>query len=170
MTPQQILIVAIRLFAIVWFLTSISHVIAALRLLEGSGPDGLVALVVAIPVLELLVCVFLWFFPATLSRRLLKDGDKPVESPGPQLMEWQGIAVVAIGLWTLSYAIPDAVYWVIYVGNYYQQGADLSYVTEDRWAQFIATAVQVAIGIWLLLGGRNFAAFLFQIRGAGLRP
>ena len=170
MTPHQILIVAIRVLAIVWLLKTIGHLRVALGLVAVSGPEVQVAPAFVIPILELAACIFLWFFPATVSRRLLRDGDKQVASTEFPLSEWQSTAVVAIGIWTLSYAIPDVIYWLIYVGWYYQHGTDLGYTLKDRWAEVAATAAQMIFGFWLLFGGRSLAATLFRIRTAGLPP
>jgi hypothetical protein len=124
-TPHQILVVAVRIFAIVWLLNSIGHLLAILRYSDTSEPYSWTAISLMWPILELIGCVFLWFFPATLSRRLLRDTSKPEGAPGPKLSEWQSMIVIGVGLWTLSYAVPDVVYWIIHIGGYLRQGAEL---------------------------------------------
>jgi len=167
MTPQQILIVAVRLFAIFWLLTSVGHFVTAFRTLEGAGPDGYTLFGILVPIFEFAACVFLWFFPATLSRRLLKGGDTPSGTVGPALLEWQSMIVIALGLWTLASAVPDAAYWIVYAITYVGMEYRLGDVIQDRWAYVTATLVQLILGLWLLLGARGFAALLFRIRTGG---
>jgi hypothetical protein len=168
MTPQQILIVAVRLFAVFWFLTSIGHLVTALRTWNQYAPDLFAALGLLVAILELAVCLFLWLFPATLSRRLLKGGDTRNEGPAPALLEWQAMLLVALGLWTLSFAVPDAFYWITYFLTY-SQTYESSDVLADQWPYVVATIVQLTIGIWLLLGAPKVAALLFRLRAVGLR-
>ena len=168
MTPQQILVVAIRLFAVFWFLTSIGHLITALRAVDQVGADGFTVIGLLVPIFELFACVFLWFFPTTLSRRLLKGGDSPSGAVAPALLKWQAMIAIAMGLWTLSGGIPDAVYWIMYFASQTQLYASGD-VFRDRWADIAATAVQIIIGVWLLFGARDLTAILFRMRTAGLR-
>lgn len=170
MTPQQILIVAVRLFAIFWFVVSLGHLVSAMRAIDQFSMGGLDRLVFAVPVLQLVVCAFLWLFPATLSRRLLKGGDEVERVESPVLIEWQSMAMVILGLWTLSGGIPDAVYYVAYFLSYDKLVTSLEDMLRAQWPYLAATIVQIAIGIWLVLGARGLAALLTRLRGAGLQP
>ncbi len=79
------------------------------------------------------------------------------------------MVVIAIGLWTLSYAVPAAVYWVVYLGTYSMQGVELGPILQDRWAALASTATQIVIGFWLLFGAKAFATYRFHLRTAGVR-
>ena len=167
MTPQQILIVAVRLFAIFWFLTSIGHLVNALRI--WNPQDVFATLGVVVPILELVICVFLWLFPATFSRRLLKGGDTRSEAPAPALLEWQAMLLMALGLWTLAFAVPDAVYWITYFLAYPETDVKMVDVLTDQSPYIAATVVELGIGSWLLLGAPRLALLLLRLREAGLR-
>ena len=169
MTPQQILIVAVRLFAIFWFVTSIGHLVAAVRALGHVATGGSVSLALGIPIAELTLCVFLWLFPATLGRRLLKSEHEPPSAAPPALLEWQAMLVAVLGLWTLSNAIPDGAYFFAYFLNYKQFGATFNGQISDQWPFIAATVAEFAIGIWLLLGARGLAELLHRMRTAGIR-
>lgn len=169
MTPQQILIVAVRLFAIFWFLTAIGHLVSAIRIWRQLPQETFAVLGVFIPILELVVGAYLWTFPATLTRHLLKGGDSPNEGNAPALLEWQVMIVAALGIWTLSIAIPDAVYWVTYFLMYRQHREDVGPAVTDQLPLIAATMAQMAIGIWLVLGAPKLALLLNRLRIAGLR-
>jgi hypothetical protein len=77
MTSQQILTIVVRLFAVSWFVVSIQHLVTTLRMINQYSLGELDRLAIALPVLQLIVCAGLWFFPATLSRRLLRAEDEP---------------------------------------------------------------------------------------------
>lgn len=171
MTPQQILVVAVRLFAIFWFFVSIDHLMTAVRTLNRFGPDEFATFNVLLPILELSVCAFLWFFPSTLSRRLLPGGESPSEAPGPVLLEWQAMLIAVLGLWMLAYAISDATYWITYIFAYTSSGPkyQLDDVLVDQWPYIAATIVELGIAGWLLLGAPKVAALLLRLRESGLR-
>src|ERR1700741_1975004 len=144
MTPQQILIVAVRLFAIFWFVISIGHFVAAVKALAGIEFDASTSLVLGIPIVELVAFVVLWFFPATLSRRLLKVEVAPANLTAPGLLEWQAMLVAVLGLWTLSRAIPDGAYLIAYFLAYHQAGDTFGGQVADQWPFIAATMVEFA--------------------------
>lgn len=168
MTPQ-ILIVAIRVFAIFWFLTAIGHLVNALRTWRDLPQEMFAILGVCVPVLELAASAFLWFFPATLSRRLLKGGGSPGAGPSPALLEWQAMLLAALGLWTLAVSIPDAVYWIAHFIAYRESEDVMRGVFVDQWAYIAATLAQLVIGLWLLLGAPRLSSLLVRLRSAGIR-
>ncbi len=169
MTPQQILIVVVRLFAISWFVVSIEHLVRTLRMISQYNLGGLDRLTVALPVLQLIICAGLWFFPATLSRRLLKGGNGPGSVEVPALAEWQSVAIVVLGLWTLSKGIPDAVYYITYFLTYDESVMSARDLMQEQWPYMAATLVEITIGIWLIFGARGLVAMLASVRNAGLR-
>lgn len=171
MTPQQILIVAVRLFAIFWFVISIGHLVSAARTWENTGPDILAVIGVFVPILELVVSAVLWLFPATLSRRLLKSDDWSSDAPGPALLEWQAMLTAVLGLWVLSWTIPDVVYWISYFIALakIETGYKLADVLADQLPYVASTVVQLGIGGWLILGAPGFSEFLLRVRDVGLR-
>jgi hypothetical protein len=169
MTPQQILVVAVRLFAIFWFLTAIGHLVSAIRIWRQLPQESFAVLGVLIPILGLVVGAYLWTFPATLTQRLLKGGDSPNEGTAPALLEWQVMILAALGIWTLSMAIPDAVYWITYFLMYRQHRDDIGPAVTDQLANIAETLAQIAIGMWLVLGAPNLALLVNRLRIAGLR-
>jgi hypothetical protein len=67
-TPHQILIVAIRLLTIFWLFGVLGQIAAAIATLQAMGTGTLSIWVLA--GVQLAICLFLWFFPATIASKL----------------------------------------------------------------------------------------------------
>jgi hypothetical protein len=119
--------------------------------------------------LQVAICGVLWFFPVTIASKLLPSYSKPPDPQNPpSVYEWQTLGVICIGLWALSRAVPDLVYWVAYMGMAFESDAPLGELAPDQKAGFIATVVEIIVGAWLVLGAKGVAALLFKIRTAGV--
>jgi hypothetical protein len=170
MTPHQILIVALRVGAVLWFLHALSHAATTVTLATDPDVESTHALLIfSFAALELIACIFMWAFPATIAAWLLPSGGTKSAVPGPSLPEWQTLGVILVGLLVLAEAIPGAVYWIVDVATLNRPFSIQDYFSSYFAASTISTAVKLIIGFWLLLGGRGIAAVLFRIRTAGLR-
>ena len=170
MTPHQILIVAIRLIAIFWFFHAVGHTASILTLVPSAGFDeSNLPFVWGLSAAEMIACVFLWVAPATIARWLLPGSQTPASSPAPALLEWQTMAVIAVGIWVLSQAIPEVTYWLVLIGLTYSDGRLLDHLADGNKADLVALAIKLVLGFWLVFGAKGFAAFLFRVRTAGIR-
>lgn len=95
MTPNQISIVGIRLLVIVWLLSVIGQVAGALVATEHGGLDAEVLWTAA--GVQLLVCVFLWLFPAMVASKLLRGGMESVSAGSVPFHEWRDLCFVVVG-------------------------------------------------------------------------
>lgn len=170
MSALQIATLCIRLAALAWTFYTIGHLYELFVQLESdpfSALNG--SLLFWFTAFQLLVCVALWLFPATIAAKLLpslRAAPATAESP---FIQWQTVGVICVGLWALTGAIPDAIYWVTLYGMADANEIGLADLRAQDRAGMIATAAQLGIGVWLLLGAKGFAAFLFRLRSAGLR-
>ncbi len=164
MTPHQIVVVVLRLVAMVWLIHTLTHMYGLFAVFDdASGVSLSRPIVLLSAVVQVAVCLGLWFFPSTVAANLLRSGQAPHEpAPARPIIEWQTLGVVLVGIWALTQAIPDTVYWVTYYAML--SGSDMSFfdLDPDQKANALATAVQLIIGVWLLLGARGFAARLFK--------
>ena len=169
MTPHQIVVVLLRLSAMIWLLFTLTHmygIFAVYDYAEGVGLSRPIVLLSA--AFQVFVCLALWFFPSTIASNLLRC-EQPAHEPAPArpLVEWQKLGIICIGVWALSQAIPDTIYWLTRYAM--MVGSDLGFrdLDADQKANALATLVQLALGLWLVLGANSFAAALFKQRGAG---
>src|SRR6188768_3774422 len=110
--------------------------------------------------LQIVTCAVLWFFPATIAKKLLPsatDTDLP-RSP-VALIEWQTLGVICIGIWALTRAIPDAIYWMTFYSMSESVDYSFSILNAEQKASIITTVAELAIGLWLVFGAKGFAAF-----------
>jgi hypothetical protein len=169
-TPIQIVAVCLRFLAIVWLLNALNDAYGALTylLVQSEVPDFR-WFVWAQAALQLAICCALWFFPTTIATKLLPSYARPTDSHSPPgLLEWQTLGVICIGLWALSRAVPDLVYWGTYMGMALDGDSPVSQLSADQRAGLLATFAEIAIGLWLVLGAKGAAALLFKIRTAGI--
>jgi hypothetical protein len=169
-TPHQIVALCLRLVALIWLLYTLSHtheLFAYVKNYSGIVINKPVVWLFAI--LQIATCAVLWFFPATIAAKLLPSaaGAEPVRSPSP-LVEWQTLGVICVGIWALSQAIPDSIYWITSYGMMMSASDGIFDMGPEQKAGIVAAAVRLVIGFWLVFGAKGFAAFLFKIRTAGM--
>jgi hypothetical protein len=169
-TPIQIVAVSLRFLAIVWLLNVLNDAYGALSYLavQNDAPDFRWTIWIQ-AALQLAICVALWLFPVTIATALLPSYSRPPDPQNPpRLIEWQTLGVICIGLWALSRAVPDMLYWVTYMSMAFEGDTEFGELSADQKASLVATLAQIAIGIWLVLGAKGMAALLFKIRTAGI--
>lgn len=170
MTPHQLLIVAIRLLALIWFLYTVANVgTFYATILEFEDLNLGLGMLWASGLLQLAACVFLWVFPATLASKLLRDGSQAISSFG-SIEHWHALVPIGVGLWVLARAVSDLGYWLTFL---VLRGRDemLQRVALDAYqiAGMVATLIELVVGTWLLLSGPAITALLLRARVAGLK-
>lgn len=163
MTPHQILIVAIRLLAIFWLLGVLAQLPVLVVTLDNvRSPLHTTVIWVGI---QFAISVVLWFFPATFASMLLRAGKTPTPTGDVPFDEWRSLCFVAIGIFMLARAIPDFAYWIIVATGHEPQAADF---TLDQKASVVATILEVAIGVALVLGATGLGSLIQRLRRAGV--
>ena len=99
MTPHQIVVVGLRLVAILWLV----HVVAQLPLIFAQStinPDASDApLVGVVGFIQIAFCAILWFFPASIARKLLPSPNNDVVHANPPAsQDWLTLGSILIGL------------------------------------------------------------------------
>jgi hypothetical protein len=163
--PRLIVALGLRLVALVWLLYTLSHLYGLFAYWDPNFTDFAGKPVVWLFVFfQIAICGVLWFFPSTIADKLIPSAARAGEEPIPaRLEDWQAIGVLCIGLWSLSIAIPDVVYWLTFLYMSGSAGLDPSHL-----ANLLATVIQLVISFWLVFGARALALFLFKIRTGGV--
>lgn len=163
MTPHQILIVGIRLLVIFWFLSLLGQVGVILNTIQNaeiSARPFLISLG-----LQLVAVVVLWLFPATLASRLLRAGNVPVEAGAVAFDEWRELMFVGLGIFVLTRAIPDMIYWMILATAPESSFPDFSF---EQKTNALVSLLELAIGLVLTLGASGVGALIQKGRRAGV--
>ena len=159
MTPHQILIVGIRLLVIFWLFVILGQFAAAVASFERMG--GAIAPIWIWSIIQFMVCVFLWLFPATLASRLLKSGDSPVSVTSTSFDEWRDLLFVTVGIFVLARAIPSVLYFVILASV---SGPIEPAFTLEQKVNAFAGVVELLIGVGLVFGAGGLAALIHRLR------
>jgi hypothetical protein len=170
MTPTQVVAVCLRFLAIVWLLYTLNHAYSLFAYLglQNQDPESIWFVWIQVAV-QLLVCAALWFFPFTIASKLLPShGAQSEPKIAHSMLDWQTLGVICIGLWALARAVPDVVYWATFMNISFSGDSGVSELSPDQKASLISTVVEIAVGLWLILGAKGFAALLFKIRTAGV--
>lgn len=168
MSREDIVVVAIRLFAIFLLITALRFAAQAIGAPFDIPIGDLIwgiALTAAVP---LVAAVLLWFFPSSIATKLLpvmESPGTPISANGATALD---VGCTLIGLWLLASALADAGYWtIILMAAAHNDWADGALATEDI-ANIIATLLQVLVALWLLLGYRQILKVLHELRSHGV--
>jgi hypothetical protein len=114
--------------------------------------------------------LLLVYFPSTVTTRVLRiEGLNAENEEDTKAIE--RVAFAAIGLWLTLYAVIDTVYIYAKVRLFYRFLEDMPAYTKpppmlaDDLGGLVASAVQLLIGLWLLIGNRGIVNVLARLRG-----
>ena len=158
MTPHQILIVGLRLFSILLFISAMGLLLTQ----SVQGHDEL-WIGIGVAIAQLGVCAAIWFFPSSIANKLLPSPKGEVADAPPATPEtWLAIGTIGIGLWLLTSAASNAIYWSIYLSL-----ASMDFATEfdsNAKATMATMIFELVLGAWLVIGGKRIAKFLWNLR------
>lgn len=148
MTPQQIVGMAVRLFAI-WLVVIAFQTFAIARAMNaqlgGSGTIGLYIM----PALPLVLAVLLWFFPMFVAHKIVPRTDETNTLHLPA-HEMTAAASAIMGIWVLLAAIPHlaaAGSILIFIG---ENSNFATYFNPERKTQFLSMLLQCGLGAFLV--------------------
>jgi hypothetical protein len=124
-------------------------------------------LTIAVP---LAIGLFLVYFPRTVAGSMLREeGVEPRDASEATRLEQ--VLVALLGLWFTFQALLDAAYhvsrWHLYERFAERQfpGATGPAIGPQEFAGLVTAGLQLAFGIWLLLGSRGLVNALARLRG-----
>jgi hypothetical protein len=167
MTKEQVLGLAVRLFAIFLFVYGLRSLTGVIQLAEtASGYSGIWWVAVSYLVIFVCIALMLWFFPVTVARKILPKDDRKTGETEISLKDIDVVAYSILGVWLLATTIPDVIYWLLVLATLEHKGL-IPYMTHSRLASVIATIIQFGIGIWLMLGAKGLRGLIRKLRYAG---
>jgi hypothetical protein len=125
-----------------------------------------VMVVLVVPVLLGLIFIY---FPATVTTQILRIEGGPIDAE--QIEPLQRVAFSAIGLWLVLFSIIDATYFYGKTRLYQQLVDDaptygkMPALLPDDFGGLASCAVQLVIGILLLIGNRGIVNAIGRLRG-----
>jgi hypothetical protein len=175
MTPIQIGVLAVRLAAIVLAVLCMGQhdvVLATLRWINANMQEVRPGLWIAFlpPLIQLATAALLWMHAGKVARWLIPDLKATISDQvqSDNFLRWQTVGVFCLGLWVLTRGIADAVYWLAYYLPLRASDSGFSGLDVASRAAVITTAIELIMGLWLLLGAQGFAKLLYKVRTARL--
>jgi hypothetical protein len=162
LTPHQILASCSRLAAAIWALYALSCIPRYYIQLDQPPVDSR-ATVLTLVAAQIALCAFLWVFSTTVAQKILpRNKDASVTPVG--VADWQILGVVCIGLWGLTRAIPDAMYWGVILQAWSTADYGLVALTIPQKARIASTILELGLALWLIFGARRVSSYLFGVR------
>lgn len=164
MNANQTLAVAVRLFSIWLFLLGLSNLTGAYLEANKYRGDLLLWPFIAGFIALTVVCIVLWKSPMFISGRLIKGQSQEGASGGKTSDDWLSAGVSLIGLWAIVQSLPALLAYL--AGNYLGRKffSDTFVVTPDFLVICLFNALQLALGVWLFLGGRGINSWLRRLQ------
>ncbi len=164
MSREDVIAVAVRLFAIFLLVTIVRSFPSAMALIGQVELKPSLVLVALVSVLSLALCAYLWFFPLTVARKLLPAMREPRSETAMDGSVALTVGLTLLGVWVLSHALPDAIYWVTLF--LLSRRIDAGHIDwqHEQIANIIATAGQLALALWLIFGSSGIKRLILRFR------
>lgn len=165
MSPVQSLAVCVRLFSIWLFWYGLTRVSSTYFTARGANHETMLAPFAIGAILVTGTCLFLWFFPTVLAKKILP---KQSEEGNPKQVfdDWFSVGCSLLGVWGLSTAIPALVSYLIinYLGR--KMYPD-SFTVDPEWPLHVVfNLLHLIVGLWLFLGAKGLKKILVWAREA----
>jgi hypothetical protein len=160
MTPQQIVGVAVRLFAIWLVFTAIQAAGTGMGTSAQPGAQSTVAPYV-FSALFLVVAIVLWVFPMIVAHKLVPRTkfDNILLVPTHEALV---VACVILGLWVLVVrAVPAIAYYATVAIYWSRNGQSFSSLDPSLHFGFVLALVQFVMALFLIFKARGISAFIF---------
>lgn len=164
MSREDVIAVAVRLFAIFLLVTIVRSFPSAMALIGQVELKPSLVLVGTVLAAGVALCAFLWFFPLTVARKLLPAMREPRSETAMNGPVALSVGLTLLGVWVLSHALPDAIYWLTLFLLSRQIDAGHIEWQHEQIANMIATAGQLALALWLIFGSSGIKRLILRFR------
>jgi hypothetical protein len=163
MTPQQLLAIGVRLFAVWLALTSISYFSAIPLALANTslGTDAPTQLAYVLGAGYVLCALGLWFFPMLVAHKLLPRTTH-TNHLNPQGHDLARTGCALLGLWMLSRALPTVVWLFFKAFLFVSAGSTYATLPADSKLELAVAGFEVLLGLLFLLKAKSFATMLIS--------
>lgn len=166
MKPTHYFAILVRLFAIALAIYAVRQSSFLIEVLKNGGVQGyeLPSAFAWVPTLvPLLVSLFLWFFPMTVSRWVVRpELDQSFEPVGAKGL--LTVIVLGIGLYVLYFAVSDAVYWLTLWQMSHDNYSDSTlYLGSDSKAAMVTKVIELIIAVALVARARTVSDAMLKL-------
>ncbi len=158
MTPQQLVGVGVRLFAIWLALTSVSYFTLIPETVRAASGGGTTA-ALAIGGAYLVAAVCLWFFPMVVAHTLIPR-TRHENRLSLNTHELARVGASLIGLWLLARSLQTIVWFIFRLFLYTEAGASFSSMAPEAKLDVAVAVFEVLFAVFLIVKSSAFANLL----------
>jgi hypothetical protein len=166
MTAQQIVGLAVRLFAIWLLLSAVQAIDFGVSLNRTAGAEPTWA-PFAFASAFVVFAILLWLFPMTVAHRLIPRTkfENVLHIPGQEVVV---VACIVFALWIFCVRVlPGLGYFISLVSFLIKNNQSTSSLNETQFVRLVPTLVDLAVAIFLALRAKTISAFLLADRTKG---
>ena len=167
MKPEHVVAVVLRLFAIFLAVSILSFLASSPWYYIMSAPDkGLALLVIAFMIFLAFSAFALWRYPFWIASKLLRfdDAKTRLTAPSVSFEEIQAVAFTVMGVYFLSRAISETIYWfALFIGS--PIGPE-----PQQWALVLQTLAEFVLACFLVFGAQGLGRVISRFRKMGTTP
>lgn len=163
MTPQQLVGLGVRLFAVWLAITSVTYWVAIPAALAANASQGNSNLAsYAIATLYILVALLFWFFPMAIAHKLLpRTHHQNRLSAGAHEIAKVGSAL--LGLWLIAKTTPTLTWLIFRSFLFMESGAAFSSLTPDAKLDIAVALFEFVLAIVLIAKACAFAQIVIPV-------
>jgi hypothetical protein len=161
---EDIIAVAVRLFAIYMLFHIVETVPGATQLISGQDGVAWTSLYISILVGAGLICAFLWFFPLSIAKKLLPVMREPRSEKAVSAPVALSLGLTLIGVWFLAEALVDASYWLtLFIRSRQMSSVPVEW-THKQIASVVAAFTRLFLSVWLVFGTAGIRRLIYKFR------
>ncbi|MGB8399783.1 hypothetical protein [Bradyrhizobium sp.] len=155
----------------VWVISATPQTFVTFYFMKGATPDTAAwLLAIVAPGFSVLVGLLLIYFPATIANKIVSAGAESLDT-----LKLQQLAFSVLGLYFVSVAVFDMIYWLARLRIYFAVFNDLNYgqpfrLTPEDFAGIASSCAQLTAGVLLLFGGHGLANIIHKLRAPPASP
>jgi uncharacterized membrane protein len=165
MTPQQFVGLGVRIFAIWLAITGSSYLVAVPFMLKNSGLSYESAYNNFIAAAYIISAIFLWFFPMTVSQKLIPH-TKYDNNISVSALELARVGCCLLGLWFFSHGLFDLVWFLFRADLISSSAPALSVFTGLEKADIAVAVFKILFSVLLIVKSITFARFALSSKNA----
>ena len=113
--------------------------------------------------LPILLALLFWFFPATLTNKMV-SGEKVAEAQFG-LREFEHLALTVLGVSIVAYGVADFIHAATLAFFVHNQHPEVTPLPADLYAGMVFPAAKIAIGAGLAIGAKRIGQFVARLQG-----
>lgn len=166
MTPQQLIGIGVRLFAIWLAMTSLFYLLALPGQLARADLDDSQFISYAIGAGYLIATVVLWCFPMSIAHKLLPRTKYDNTLSMIQPLELARVGAALVGLCLLAKALPSVVDVIFRAFLFVPTGSTFAGMDLDTKLNLAGAVFELLLSVAIIVKARTFAIYVFSEPGA----